>query len=77
MQFFSNVISALDRLTAELTKVALPVMIIIIIAIGFMWISGDRGAEKGKGWLFKLLVGGFLIFGASILAQTIKSLYGF
>lgn len=77
MQFFSNLARFFDTVTAEMTKIALPAMAMIIVAIGFMWISGDRGAEKGKGWIFKLLVGGLLIFGASVLAQTLKNMYGF
>ena len=77
MQFFSNLAKFFDTVTAELTKIAIPAMAMIIVAIGFMWISGDRGAEKGKSWIFKLLVGGLFIFGGSVLAQTLKSMYGF
>ena len=77
MQFFSNLVKFFDTVTAELTKIALPAMAMIIVAIGFMWISGDRGAEKGKSWIFKLLVGGLFIFGGSVLAQTLKNMYGF
>lgn len=77
MQFFSNLVKFFDTVTAELTKIAIPAMAMIIVAIGFMWISGDRGAEKGKGWIFKLLIGGFLIFGGSALAQALKNMYGF
>ena len=62
MQFFSNLAKFFDTVTAELTKIAIPAMAMIIVAIGFMWISGDRGAEKGKSWIFKLV----LIFFASI-----------
>lgn len=77
MQFFSNLIRFFDSITAELTKIAIPAMTVIIVVIGFMWISGDRGAEKGKSWIFKLLVGGLFIFGGSVLAQTLKNMYGF
>lgn len=77
MQFFSNLARFFDTVTAEMTKIALPVMTALVVVIGFMWISGDRGAEKGKSWIFKLLVGGFLIFGGAVLAQTLKNMYGF
>ena len=77
MQVFSNLAKFFYTVTAELTKIAIPAMAMIIVAIGFMWISGDRGAEKGKSWIFKLLVGGLFIFGGSVLAQTLKNMYGF
>lgn len=54
----------------------LPVMAIALTFVGIrLVISSDETHTKSelKGWLIKILIGGFIVFGASTLANILKS----
>lgn len=77
MNIFQNIKTALTDLAEQMSSVAAPVMVVLFIALGFLWMSGDRGAGKAKSWAWYIVVGGLLIFGASVLVTTLTDIYGF
>lgn len=74
---------ALDNLlwglVATMQLYSLPVMAISIAAIGLALIfSGDDIDRKSrlKHWIFNILIGGVLVFGASTIANVLKTFLG-
>ncbi|MDH6364509.1 hypothetical protein M2139_001500 [Enterococcus sp. PF1-24] len=55
-----------------LKTIAKPSLFVCVILVGFMFFSGNKGAEKGKSWLFWLLIGACLIFGGATVADMIE-----
>lgn len=73
----------LDQLLWGIVKTlqwyTLPVMALAIAALGlFLVMSGDDTERKSrlKGWIINILVGGLLVFGASVIAGIIKQFVG-
>ncbi len=75
--------NSLDQLLWGIVKTlqwySLPVMAIAIATLGIALVmSGDDTDRKSrlKGWIMNILLGGVLIFGASTLAEIIKTFVG-
>ncbi|CAI3299156.1 TrbC/VirB2 family protein [Enterococcus cecorum] len=77
MNVFQNINTTLTDLAEQMSSIAAPAMVVIIIALGFLWMSGDRGAGKAKSWAWYVAIGGFIIFGASLIVSTLRNVYGF
>ncbi len=78
MQFQS-----LDQLLWGVVKTlqyySLPVMALSVAALGVALIaSGDDIERKSrlKGWIFNILIGGLLVFGAATIANILKQFVG-
>ena len=74
---------SLDQLLWGVVKTlqyfSLPVMALSIAALGIALIaSGDDTERKArlKGWIFNILIGGLLVFGAASLASILKQFVG-
>jgi hypothetical protein len=74
---------SLDQLLWGVVKTlqyfSLPVMALSIAALGIALIaSGDDTERKSrlKGWIFNILIGGLLVFGAASLASILKQFIG-
>ncbi|MFA6518613.1 MAG: TrbC/VirB2 family protein [Candidatus Shapirobacteria bacterium] len=75
--------TSLDQLLWGVVKTlqyfSLPVMALSIAALGIALIaSGDDTERKSrlKGWIFNILIGGLLVFGAASLASILKQFVG-
>lgn len=68
-----NLAKSFNDVVAEMKKVAPPAMIICIVAAGFMFMSGRKGADTAKPWLMYIFGGGALIFGALTIASWVQS----
>ena len=58
---------------------SLPVMALSIAALGIALIaSGDDTERKSRlrGWIFNILIGGLLVFGAATIASILKQFVG-
>lgn len=76
---FANLDKLLWGLVATLQFYSLPVMALSIAAIGVALIaSGDdtERKQKLKGWIFNILFGGLLVFGATTIATVLKGFLG-
>lgn len=66
-------------IVATIQFYTLPVLAIVVALLGFRLItSGDdiSSKENVKGWIFKVLIGGAIIFSATTIATVIKSSVG-
>ncbi|MEK4181680.1 TrbC/VirB2 family protein [Aeribacillus sp. FSL K6-1121] len=75
--FFSNVSNAVSTFTGKLQGISLVVIICCIAITGFMFLFGEGPSRTAKKWLIYIITGAVLIFGASTLGSTIKSVSGF
>jgi len=76
---FSTIDNLLKSITSSIQYYTLPIMVIILAFLGIKLItSGDDTSSKDlvKNWMIKILIGGSLIFGASILAGAIVNVLG-
>ena len=72
---FDSLDKLLWGIVATLQYYSLPVMAIAIAAIGIALIaSGDDTERKSKlkTWIFNILIGGVLVFGAATIANVLK-----
>lgn len=76
---FSHLDSLLWGIVKTLQYFSLPVMALSIAALGIALIaSGDDTDRKSrlKGWIFNILIGGLLVFGAATIASILKQFVG-
>lgn len=76
---FANLDSLLWGIVKTLQYFSLPVMALSIAALGIALIaSGDDTDRKSrlKGWIFNILIGGLLVFGAATIASVLKQFVG-
>jgi len=73
---FQNLDNLLGSILSTIQYYTLPVMMIILALLGIKLItSGDDTSSKDmiKGWMIKILIGGAIIYGASVLGNAIQS----
>jgi hypothetical protein len=66
-------------IVATIQFYTLPILAIVVALLGFRLVtSGDdiSSKENIKGWIFKVLIGGAIIFSAATIAQVIKTSVG-
>lgn len=76
---FQNLDALLWGVVKTLQYYSLPVMALSIAILGVALIaSGDDTERKSKlrGWIFNILIGGLLVFGAATLATVLKQFLG-
>lgn len=76
---FAGLDQLLWGIVATLQYYSLPTMALSIAGIGVaLMMSGDDIDRKArlKHWIFNILVGGLLVFGASTLANILKTFLG-
>lgn len=76
---FQNLDQLLWGIVKTLQYYSLPVMALSIAILGVALIaSGDDTERKSKlrGWIFNILIGGLLVFGAATLASILKQFLG-
>lgn len=76
---FENLDNLLWGIVKTLQWYSLPVMAIAIATLGvFLVMSGDDIERKSrlKGWIMNILIGGLLVFGATSIAEIIKTFVG-
>ena len=77
MDFFDNVSKFMSTATSKLQGIALTVIVFCIAVTGFMFLFGEGPSRTAKKWFGYIVFGAIIIFGASTLGQTIKSVGGF
>jgi hypothetical protein len=76
---FASLTSLLWGLVATIQFYSLPVMALSIAGIGVALVaSGDDTERKArlKHWIFNILIGGILVFGAVTIANLLKGFVG-
>lgn len=76
---FQNLDQLLWGIVKTLQWYSLPVMTVSIAILGIALIaSGDDTERKSKlrGWIFNVLIGGLLVFGAASIASILKQFLG-
>lgn len=76
---FQNLDQLLWGIVKTLQYYSLPVMALSIAVIGIVLISSGDDTErksKLKGWIFNILIGGLLVFGAATVASILKGFLG-
>ena len=76
---FENLDALLWGIVKTLQYYSLPVMALSIAMLGiFLVMSGDDTDRKSrlKGWIFNILIGGLLVFGAASIASILKTFVG-
>lgn len=76
---FTNLDQLLWGVVKTLQYFSLPVMALSIAALGIALIgSGDDTERKSRlrGWIFNILTGGLLVFGAATIASILKQFVG-
>lgn len=76
---FQNLDQLLWGIVKTLQWYSLPVMTVSIAILGVALIaSGDDTERKSRlrGWIFNVLIGGLLVFGAASIASILKQFLG-
>ena len=76
---FANLDSLLWGIVKTLQYFSLPVMALSTAVLGIALIaSGDDTDRKSrlKSWIFNILIGGLLVFGAATIASILKQFVG-
>lgn len=77
MDFFDNVAKFMNNTTSKLQGISLSVIIFCVVITGMMFLFGEGPSRTAKKWLTYIVIGSLIIFGASTIGQTIKSVGGF
>lgn len=77
MDFFDNVGRFMETITGRLQTISLSVIIFCVAVTGLMFVFGEGPSRTAKRWLTYIVIGAIIIFGASTIGQTIKSVGGF
>lgn len=77
MDFFDNVSKFVSNATSKLQGISLTIVIFCIVITGLMFLFGEGPSRTAKKWLTYIVIGAIIIFGASTIGQTIKSVGGF
>lgn len=77
MDFFDNVAKFMTNITSRLQGISLSVIIFCVVVTGTMFLFGEGPSRTAKKWLTYIVIGALIIFGASTIGQTIKSVGGF
>ncbi|MDZ5560764.1 TrbC/VirB2 family protein [Enterococcus cecorum] len=77
MDFFDNISNFMGNMTSKIQGISLSVVIFCVCATGLMFLFGEGPSRTAKKWLTYIVVGALIIFGASTIGSTIKSVGGF
>lgn len=74
---FSNITNALNDLAGKIKGVAGPGIIVCFACAGVMFLFGSDMSRKAKGWIFSIIIAIGVIFGSSIIYESVKGIYAF
>ncbi|EJR50075.1 hypothetical protein IIO_06388 [Bacillus cereus VD115] len=74
--FFDSVSSAMGSWTGRLQAIGVVIIIFCVAIAGIMYMLGEEMSRKAKQWLFRIIVGGVILFSAGIIGDTIKGVTG-
>ena len=77
MDFFDNISNFMGNTTSKIQGISLSVVIFCVCVTGLMFLFGEGPSRTAKKWLTYIVVGALIIFGASTIGSTIKSVGGF
>lgn len=77
MDFFDNVAKFMQNTTTKMQGIALSIIVFCIVVTGLMFLFGEGPSRTAKKWLTYIVIGALIIFGASTMGSTIKSVGGF
>ncbi|HAT4364582.1 MULTISPECIES: TrbC/VirB2 family protein [Bacillota] len=77
MDFFDNISNFMGNMTSKIQGISLSVVIFCVCVTGLMFLFGEGPSRTAKKWLTYIVVGALIIFGASTIGSTIKSVGGF
>lgn len=77
MDFFDNISNFMGNMTSKIQGSSLSVVIFCVCVTGLMFLFGEGPSRTAKKWLTYIVVGALIIFGASTIGSTIKSVGGF
>lgn len=77
MNFFSNVAAMIASITTQLQGIAIGVIVLCLVVVGFMFLFGEGPSRAAKRWLGWIVLGAVIVFGAATIAQTIQTTAGF
>lgn len=77
MDFFDNVSKFMSNVTGKIQGISLSVIVFCICVTGIMFLFGEGPSRTAKKWLTYIVIGALIIFGASTIGSTIKSVGGF
>lgn len=74
--FFDSVSTAMGSWTGRLQAIGVAVIIFCVAVAGVMYMLGEEMSRKAKQWLFRIIVGGVILFSAGVIGDTIRGLTG-
>lgn len=77
MDFFDNVSTFMSNMTGKIQGISLTVIVFCICVTGVMFLFGEGPSRTAKKWLTYIVIGAVIVFGASTIGSTIKSVGGF
>lgn len=77
MDFFTNVQKFMTSLTSKLQGITMAGVVLCIVLAGIMLLGGEEQARTSKKWLSRIMIATIVIFGASLIGSTMKSVGGF
>lgn len=77
MDFFSNVSKFMSNMTTKIQGISLSIVVFCVVVVGLMFLFGEGPSRTAKKWLTYIVIGALIIFGASTIGDTIKSVGGF
>lgn len=77
MDFFDNINKFMGNATGKLQGISLSVVIFCVAVTGVMFLFGEGPSRTAKKWLTYIIIGALIVFGASTIGSTIKSVGGF
>lgn len=74
--FFDSVSTAMGSWTGRLQTIGVAIIIFCVAVAGVMYMLGEEMSRKAKQWLFRIIVGGVILFSAGVIGDTIRGLTG-
>ncbi|MED1305165.1 conjugal transfer protein TrbC [[Bacillus thuringiensis] serovar konkukian] len=74
--FFDSVSTAMGSWTGRLQAIGVGIIIFCVAVAGVMYMLGEEMSRKAKQWIFRIIVGGVILFSAGIIGDTIRGLTG-
>lgn len=77
MDFFTNVQNFMSNLTKSLQGITMAGIVLCIVLAGIMFLGGEEQSRMAKKWLGRIVIATIVVFGASTIGSTMKSVGGF
>lgn len=74
--FFESLTTLLNNISSKMQEASIAVIVICSVGAGLMHMFGEGLSAKAKKWLLGIVIGGFIVFLAGTIAETIKNTAG-